>query len=199
MWHSLLDYSAISEESTLFRRFFSGSRGLSLMFQCLQSWTRKNDFLFRREVEGVISAIHSPSPKCYAVSQLPENVPIVWSRSRSTRDVYPESPNDIINVWPIREKCIKRAKGLRKATLQFECSMHDFLQCTKTDALTARSFQDYGLTKRQCRIYLAKNSRVLLSRCTVKRLNYVQMRHIFHHLTFPLYFKNLLRSTFVVT
>ena len=194
LWHTIMDYSAVSEDSTLFRRFFSTSRGLTLMFRCLQHWTKKKDFLFRREVKGIISAVHSPSAKCYSISEIPEVVQIPWRRQSSCHDVYPENPQDIINVWPIREKAITKAKGLRKATLQFECSIKDFLQCTKTDAMTARSFRDYSLKKRQLRIFLSKNKRVLLSRCTIKRLNFVQMRYVLHHLTFPLYFKNLLRS-----
>ena len=194
LWHTLMDYSAVSEDSTLFRQFFSASRARVLMFRCLQSWTRKKDFLFKREVKGVISAVHSPSPKCYAISELPEVVHVPWSRGGQSA-IYPGNPKDIINVWPIQEKAIKRAKGLQRATLQFECTIKDFLQCTKTNAPVTRSFRDYALSKRQCRIFLSRNNRVLLSRCTVKRLNFVEMRYVLHHLTFPLYFKNLLRST----
>ena len=104
--------------------------------------------------------------------------------------VYPEDKSDLINLWPIHSDQIRKAKGLRKSTLRFNCDLRDFVHSAKTDQ-SSRRVLDYGLIKRDFRIYLAKNTKVILSKSSIKRLSFKQMMSSFHHLTFPLYYKKL--------
>ena len=188
-WRPILDYSSISETSTLYHGFFSQTPELKTMFKYLSIVQRKKLLKWQNETNfSECTTILSPCPKSYCLNIMKDfSLPL----SRISPIPYPSlGRNDPLNVIP-SDTFVKKSKGIKKSILHFRTSVIDYANATKTDQPT-RSVQEYGLRKKHMKIFLISQSKLLMRKSVVKRLCYEKSRQCWSFFTFPLCFNRLL-------
>ena len=189
-WHRILDYSSISTESTLFRSHFADSPAYAAMFKYMALVTRKSLLRWQDETGGLdLLHFNSPSAKSYCLDAVSETatLPIV----EPTILPFPAfPPSDPVNRFSCTRNFVRKSKGVRRAVLQREASLKDFVEATKTEQLP-RSVGEYSIRRKNFRLFLISQRKRLLSRCLIKRLTYPSMRRPEYHFTLPLHCKRL--------
>ena len=159
------------------------------MFKYLSIVQRKKLLKWQNETDFYeVTSILSPSPKSYCLNIM-NNISLPLSKPSPIP--YPLlGKNDPLNVIP-SVNFLKKTKGIKKSILHFHTSVVDFVNATKTNQ-PSRSVQEFGLRKKQMKIFLITQSKVLMRKSVVKRLCYEKSRQCWSFFTFPLCFKRLL-------
>ena len=188
----LLDYSSVSHSTLLYRTWFEQNLALSTMFRFMAKKTKKMSFCWQQELEFVASHIFAPSPKQYDIELLPQDITLPLQPLKEP--VYCAASEDPLNYLPCNLGLgIKKAKGTRASILKFNCLLLDFVLASKTEK-RSRGFVDYGMRKKNFRIYITCQTKLLLTKCSLKRLSFLQLQQLHNHFTFPLFVKQLLKS-----
>ena len=122
-WHSLLDYSSISREASLFKNFFQSNTAYETMFSYLAIRRRKEVLKWQNECLGhELSCVLSPCPKAYCLQT---------QNNHTTRlPLVPLSPlpfsylpaNDPLNRVETTNIC-RKTKGLKKSVVKFQMNI----------------------------------------------------------------------------
>ena len=196
IWHELLDFSSLAQDSIVFQRFFSQSTALSTMVRYLAQTTRKNLFKFQSEVRFYdIQHLFAPAIKSYNVQLMADDCRLPASDKNPLKDPsFPSLPSrDPLNRLGTGKTFIRKSKGIRKQILTFQTSLSDFVLACKTNT-PARRVTQYTIKKKQFRLYLISQNRLLLSRIVIKRLTFAELANLWSFFTYPLCFRRLLKQ-----
>ena len=187
-----MDYSSISQQSILYKKFFSSSIVYNTMVRYLAHVTKKSLFKFQNETQfQEIQHIFCPAIKSYNVQLLDTDLTHLPYQPMESPP-FPSLPReDPLNKLGPGKPFIKRTKGVRKEVLKFQTSLIDFVLATKTNT-PPRYVQQHAIKKKQFRLYLISQNKLLLSRIVIKRLAYAEMADLWSFFTFPLCFKRLI-------
>ena len=193
-WHSILDYSSLSEKSIIFQAFFAKSEAHATMLRYLAISTRKALFKWQSESNFIsIQTCHAPSPKSYALTLWnEEKISLPFIEPISNNKAYPSLPNnDPLNRIGAGKEFMKKTKGLRKNVLTYQTRLSDFVLATRTNK-TSRSVRQFAIKKQHLKLYIVSQNKMLLSRVIMKRLAFQQLSKPWCCFTYPLCFKRLL-------
>ena len=198
IWHELLDFSSLAQDSIVFQSFFSPSTALSTMARYLGGATRKKLFKFQSEVNFYdIQHLLSPAIKSYQVQLVADDcrIPVLGQEplTEETSSFPSLAPRDPLNRLGAGKDCLKKCKGVRRSILRFQTSLADFVLTCKTNTASRRITQ-YAIRKKQFRLYLTSENKMLLSRIVIKRLTFAELSTLWSFFTFPLCFKRLLKQ-----
>lgn len=165
------------------------------MVRYLSHATRKNLFKFQSEVNFYdIQHLLAPAIKSYNIQLTADDyrLPIV-DLSQDLSSFPSLAPRDPLNRFGPGKDFLKRSKGVRRAILNFQTNLADFVLTCKTNTPSCRITQ-YAIQKKQFRLYVTSQNKMLMSRIVIKRLTFAELSNLWSFFTFPLCFKRLLKQ-----